>query len=216
MRYLGLNLRKKRNLARLTQEKLAKKIGISRQTLNAIEAGRSIPSLKLAEKLADFFQVELNNLIKRKEEKMKRRDDWFSWLPFDEVASLHNSIDHLFGESFVNSRGVRFSQPRVNMYEKDKNLVVDVELPGFSEKDVNIELSEDTIKVEGEKKGEIEVKSENYYRKESRLGNFSRILSFPYSVDPNKAKATFKNGKLTVIIPKSSKANTKVIKIKPE
>jgi HSP20 family protein len=147
---------------------------------------------------------------------MFRKDDWFSWSPFDEVALLHSAIDRLFGDSFSGSQNVRFSQPKVDMYEKDENLVVEAELPGIEEKDVNIEVSEDAIKIEGEKKGEVEVKSENYYRKESHLGNFSRVLSFPFTVQPDKAKATFKNGELTVTIPKSAEAKKKVIKIKPE
>jgi len=55
METIGHHLKQKRILSNLTQEKLAKKIGISRQSLNAIEAGRSLPSLMLAQKLADFF-----------------------------------------------------------------------------------------------------------------------------------------------------------------
>jgi len=147
---------------------------------------------------------------------MSKKDDWVSWSPFEEVALLHNSIDRLFDDSFSESQKFRFSQPRVDMYEKDEDLIVEAEFPGVEEKDVNIEVAEDVIKIKGQKKGEVEVKSENYYRKESRLGNFSRVLSFPFAVQADKAKATFKNGKLTVTIPKSPQAKKKVIKIKPE
>ena len=212
MKKIGSFLRRKRNLLNLTQEKLAKKIKISRQALNAIECNRSVPTLPVAKKIADFFQIDLNNLIEGKEEKMRKRDDWFSWSPFGDV----DFFDRLIPDSFLSVQPMKFLQPRVDMYEKGNELVIEAELPGVEKKDVNIEFTEDAVKIEGEKKGEMEVKTENYYKKESRSGSFSRVLSFPFPVEIKKAKATFKDGQLRITIPKVAGLTKKVIKIKPE
>ena len=105
--------------------------------------------------------------------------------------------------------------PSVNLSETDKEVKVVAELPGLDEKEVNVELDEDTLVLQGEKKGEEEKKEDTWHRVEHSYGSFRRVVPLPAEVDAAKAKAAFKNGVLTVTLPKRPEAqpNKKTINI---
>jgi HSP20 family protein len=91
--------------------------------------------------------------------------------------------------------------PAIDVFEKEGALHVRAELPGMSEKDVEVNVSGDALTISGEKKEEREVKEENYYRSERTYGKFSRRIALPPGADADQAKATFKNGVLEVDVP---------------
>ena len=139
---------------------------------------------------------------------------------FDPFLKLHTEMNRLFDDVF---RGFgplgragnplmegQFAWPRLEISETDKEVTVSTELPGLSEKDVQVEIANSVLLIRGEKKAErsdnSKFVSERYY------GSFARQIPLD-SVDEDKAKADFKNGILTVTLPKSEQANQNVKRI---
>lgn len=108
--------------------------------------------------------------------------------------------------------------PRVDVSETEKEVKVSVELPGLEEKDVTVELDDEAVTIRGERKEEKEEKGRSWYTKEQTYGSFCRVVPLPTSVDGEKARAKFKNGVLTITIPKleEEQSKRKVVKIESE
>ena len=139
----------------------------------------------------------------------------------DEVSpflTLHREMNRLFDDVFnrfeggvpsLFGRGP--SWPSIEVNASEKELRVSAELPGLDEKDVEILVENDVLTIRGEKRSETEDKdrhfSERYY------GRFERRLALPFEVEEDKAEASFKNGVLTVTLPKSAKAQEKAKRI---
>ncbi len=101
-----------------------------------------------------------------------------------------------------------------DIYDDGKNIILKAELPGIPKENVDIDISEDTITVAGEKEKEEKVEKKDYYRLERSHGSFTRTFSLPAHIRPDEAKATYKNGILEVKAPK--KEGAKKIKVKVE
>jgi len=203
------NLREERNF---TQEELAKALGVSRQSVISLERGKCLPSLPLAFGFRHVFGLPLEEIFDLNEEVNKMTQDLSPFSPMREVSSLHDAIDKLFDENI--SKGGTSIFPVINVYEKETEVVVEAEVPGISEEDLTIEAGDDTITLSGARKSEKEVQEENYFRKETNFGSFSRTINLPSSINKEKAEAELKNGILTVTIPKQKKIKPKVTKIK--
>jgi HSP20 family protein len=145
----------------------------------------------------------------------------------DPFTAFRYEMDRLFDDFF--GRGFGLSQfeggsldrfgafnPQVDVTENDQEVKVIAELPGLTEQDVEVSLSNDVLTISGEKKHEKEDKDENYYRMERSYGSFQRAIPLSAEVESDKVDATFKNGVLTVTLPKSPQAaqNRKKIAIK--
>jgi len=106
--------------------------------------------------------------------------------------------------------------PKVDVKDNKEDIVITAELPGMSEKDVDVILSDNSLTIKGEKKSEKEEKKKDYYRMERTYGSFERSIMLPCEVENAKAEATFKHGVLTVHVPKSAhaKITSKKIPIK--
>ncbi|MEJ2705081.1 MAG: Hsp20/alpha crystallin family protein [Sedimentisphaerales bacterium] len=103
--------------------------------------------------------------------------------------------------------------PPVDIREDDGHVIAEAELPGMSEKEIDVTVSHDTLRISGEKKRHEETKEENYYCLESSYGSFDRTVDLPAEVDENKTEAQFSNGVLTVTMAKSQEAKSKSKKI---
>ncbi len=103
--------------------------------------------------------------------------------------------------------------PRADVSETDEGVEVTVELPGLSEKDVEVSLTDDLLTVKGEKKIEREDSRKGYYLSERSWGAFHRAIPLPPGVDSEKAEAVFRNGVLTVKLPQSAEAKARVRRI---
>ena len=104
--------------------------------------------------------------------------------------------------------------PAVNIAEKDNALEITAELPGMEEKDIDVQFSDGMLVIKGEKKEEKEEKKKDYYLSERHFGSFHRSFRVPDGVDADKIDAQFKNGVLTVSLPKSAEAKKRERKIK--
>lgn len=103
--------------------------------------------------------------------------------------------------------------PAVDIVEKDKEYEITAELPGLDEKNVEVKFADGFLTIKGEKREEKEEKKKDYYLSERHFGSFQRSFQVPESVDADKIVASFKNGVLTVTLPKSPEAQKKEKKI---
>ena len=134
----------------------------------------------------------------------------------DPILSFQKEMDRLFRDFFeVEPFGQRLLStfPEIDVKETEKEMRVSAELPGMEEKDVEVLLDSDSLTIRGEKKHEEEEKGESYYRSERRYGSFCRVIPLTSEVESDKVEAKFKNGVLTVTIPKTEKARADLKKI---
>jgi len=132
---------------------------------------------------------------------------------------LHRSIDDLLEDFFggvpAKTAAVGIT-PRFDVSETDNAVIIEAELPGMDEKDIELTLQENILTLKGEKKREEETKKKNCYISERSYGHFQRSLQLGSGVDAEHVDAAFKNGVLTINIPKlepeQSKARTISIK----
>ena len=140
------------------------------------------------------------------------------WNPIKEVLDLRDDFDRLIDRFFSKDFEI-WEGPRafdVDIYEDADNIILKAEIPGMNKEDISVSLTEDTITISGKKAEEKKIEKENYFRKEIRTGSFSRSFTLPCAVDREKVKATYKNGILEVVLPKSEKAKEKEIKVEVE
>lgn len=139
---------------------------------------------------------------------------------FDEpFYGIQRDMDRFFGDFFGGEFGLSpwssfgaFS-PQVDVKETDQEIKVFAELPGLDEKEVEVSLSRNTLTISGEKKQEKEDKGENYYRMERSYGSFKRAIPLTTEVEADKVEASFKNGVLTVTLPKTAEAQRQTKRI---
>jgi len=103
--------------------------------------------------------------------------------------------------------------PAVDIAEKKKEYEVTAELPGLDESNVEVKFADGLLTIKGDKREEKEERKKDYYLSERRFGSFQRSFQVPDGVDADKIEARFKNGVLTVTLPKSPEAQTKEKKI---
>lgn len=128
------------------------------------------------------------------------------------TRSMFDLVDELWRTPFESALG-QVEYPAVNVSEDEKNITVEAELPGMDSKDIDISLQNNMLLLQGEKKFEDEKKEGNYHRIERSYGSFSRTIPLSSSVDQDKVKASFKNGVLTVTLPKQEVERGKKITI---
>ena len=140
------------------------------------------------------------------------------WDPFRDVTTLQDRINRLFSESLPRWGGEEGTWgswvPAVDIYEKEDNLVLKAELPGMSEKEIDIRVENGVLTLSGERKRESEFKDENVHRTERYYGSFTRTFALPTTVDAEKIRASYKNGILELVLPKAEAARPKRIEIK--
>jgi len=220
-------LKNLREMLDYTQAELADMLGVSRQSLISLERGKCKPSIDLAHEIAEFFDMPIELIFPRIENiknnqggnmtnKEKRElMPWSSFSPFQELSRMHDEIDRMFQDSFFQDRALHSIIPAVNVVNKKDKILVEADLPGVDERDIDIEVSENYVKISGEKKESREVKKDDYYQRESSCGSFSRAVSLPEKVKSDKAEALMEKGKLTIQLPKMKIKGVKVKKIKP-
>ena len=106
--------------------------------------------------------------------------------------------------------------PELDVRENANAITIEAELPGVDEKDVSVTMANGVLTIKGEKKQEKEEKDERYHRVERTYGAFTRSVRLPVAVDASRVTAGFKNGLLTVTLPKTPAAKGTMIPIKAE
>lgn len=106
--------------------------------------------------------------------------------------------------------------PDVDVAETQETLTIKAEVPGMEPKDIQVAIEDGVLTLRGEKRQETEQKDERFYRSERHYGSFARSLRLPVHVDASRATAVFKNGVLTVVLPKTAEARGRAIPITTE
>jgi HSP20 family protein len=108
--------------------------------------------------------------------------------------------------------------PRLDMHETEKELRIDIELPGMKEKDFDIQLDDNTLYIKGEKAWKQEEHDGNIFRSERSYGSFQRLLPLPCEVNPDKVEASYKEGVLILKLHKTDagRRNLRKIKVKTD
>ena len=140
------------------------------------------------------------------------------WEPFRDLVATQDRFNRLFNEALTplfegGGNGSQTWVPAVDIKENDQNIVIQAELAGIDPKDVEARVEDGTLYLKGERKFENETKEENYHRVERSYGSFMRAIALPNSVDADKAAADYKNGVLTLTLPKREEAKPKTIRI---
>jgi HSP20 family protein len=135
----------------------------------------------------------------------------------DPFTALRREMDRLF-DSFGrdvgwSAGGAAAMTPSIDVSETDTEIRIDADLPGVEEKDVDVAISDNVLTIKGEKRAEKEEKKKDFHLVERSYGSFSRSFTLPFAVDANKAKATFKNGVLSISLPKPPEVKAKAKKI---
>jgi HSP20 family protein len=134
----------------------------------------------------------------------------FGISPFSVVKRFGEEMDRLFGDFGLDRNWIppaltveagRTWAPEIEIFERDGELVVRADLPGLKKEDVKVELTDEGLTIEGERRSEHEENGEGYYRSERNYGNFYRRLPLPEGADPDDATAKFHDGVLEVTMP---------------
>ena len=139
--------------------------------------------------------------------------------PMRNLFNLHNEMGRIFGDAFGSQEGGTDTEetpwvPRVDIAETENGFEIRAELPGVSEDDVNVSVTDNLLTIKGEKQQEAETEGKNYHRVERRYGSFQRSFTLPRHIDSGGISAGFKDGVLTLEIPKAEVAKPTEIPIK--
>ena len=138
------------------------------------------------------------------------------WEPTREMMTLREAMDRLFDDAFTRPLSLRdaWSVPAIDMFQTDDEIVVKAALPGIKADEVQINITGEVLTLKGEMKHEEDKKEKAWHIHEQRWGSFERSIVLPTDVVPDKAKAEFDNGILTIALPKAEEVKPKVINIK--
>jgi HSP20 family protein len=144
------------------------------------------------------------------------------WEPFRELATMQHGLNRIFNSAFPHvwerpfrgeDAGERVWAPAVDVFETDRDLVFKVELAGVDPNDVEVRVEDNTLYLKGHRKLEKDTKDQKYHHRERFLGSFARSFTLPHSVDSEKVAAEYRDGVLTLTLPKKEAAKPKTIKI---
>jgi len=136
-----------------------------------------------------------------------------------ELARLHDEMDDLIGSFFGDWGWPTLEHrrwPAIDIAEKDNEFVVKAEVPGCKADDIDISVHGNMLTISGEKKQEEEKKEKGYYHMEMSYGSFRRDLNLASEVDPARIEATYKDGILSIKLPKTEKSKAVKIKVKEQ
>ncbi len=139
--------------------------------------------------------------------------------PYSGASTLQDQVNRLLNQAFGNSSdeaSITTWAPAVDIYETEHELVVKADLPDVRPEDLDIRVENNILTIRGDRKFEKKVDEKNYLRVERTYGSFSRSFSLVNTVNSEAIKADYKNGVLTLTIPKREEAKPKQIKVNVE
>lgn len=147
------------------------------------------------------------------------------WTPFDEAVSLREAMNRLFEESFVRpsrsgagiNGSVAMERLPIDLYETDEALILKARLPGVNPEDVDITINGEELIIKAELASDAaldEAKDWSWYRHELYHGPVGRRINLPTLIQSDKVEATFRNGELTLALPKAEEVKPRSIQVK--
>jgi HSP20 family protein len=138
------------------------------------------------------------------------------WEPFPEMGVIRQQMDRLFEQLLPNDGGEKVGLtliPAAEIVETDGDLKLKIEIPGLEAKDIDVEVTPESVAITGERKSETTTETEGMTRSEFRYGKFQRVITLPAVVDNERVEAEYKNGILHLCIPKAESEKHKAVKV---
>ncbi|MBO3460755.1 Hsp20/alpha crystallin family protein [Aetokthonos hydrillicola Thurmond2011] len=143
------------------------------------------------------------------------------WQPLRELDQMRQQMNRLFdelihtrhSESLFSKKENVTWMPAIELEETDANIIFKAEVPGVSAKNLDVQVSQNAVSIAGEHEEEKRTEDKGFVRSEFRYGKFQRIVPLPVSVKQDQVEAEFKNGLLTLTLPKIQEANSNVVKV---
>ncbi len=140
------------------------------------------------------------------------------WDPFRNVAALQDRINRMFDDSFTQSGGEDEMssygwRPSVDIYEVEVGIVIKADLPGVRKEDVSVEVKDNLLTLKGMREVGADGEDQCYFCQERNFGQFQRTFTLQYNVDPEKIKASFKNGVLKITVPEPEEEQPRKIRV---
>ena len=146
-----------------------------------------------------------------------QRPEVAGWTGFGRLSSLRDEIDRLFEAPLAAltapSQLLSGWSPALDVFETKDSLIVKAELPGMKKADIEVSLHNGSLSISGERTAQENHKDAEVYRSERFVGRFLRTVTLPASVDGDKVKADYKDGVLTITLPKTEEAKPKQIDV---
>lgn len=139
------------------------------------------------------------------------------WDPYPELIAMQDQMNRLLNKSKEHAGGDPFEQelwqPTVDIYEDEHEVVLKLEVPEVEQEDIDVQIEDDTLIIQGVRHLENEDQKKNYQRIERSYGNFRRVFSLPSSVDADRTSARCDKGVLKVVLPKKNQVKSRQIEI---
>lgn len=131
-----------------------------------------------------------------------------------EMDRLQREMNRVFDSYSSSSARSSSRYPAMNVWADEESALITVELPGLKHDDIELNIVENVLTLSGERKPAEEVEGTKYHRQERRYGKFSRTTRLPYKIDVEKVEAVFKNGVLSITLPRVEEDRPKKIAVK--
>jgi len=212
----------------LSQDELARALGISRQSVISLERGEYLPSFPLLIELINFFSCPLDQLVEglpvnqirqqisNNEEGGEGTMQISKWDPYQAIDKMHDDMSDMVEKTFGRvdwPRTIGTTAGAMNIHETDKEYTLDLQVPGFKENEVSLELTDNTLTVSGEKHTDDKEEKKNFVRREWEHASFSRQVRFSQPIKEDKVEAKLTDGTLTITAPKVEPVKPKIKKI---
>jgi HSP20 family protein len=136
-----------------------------------------------------------------------------TWPTLGRMTDLRDEIDRLFEAPLARTAEFIGWTPAFDVYEEKDNFVVKAELPGLKKENIEVSLHDGSLIISGERQNETHAEGTEVYRAERFFGKFQRVITLPAAVATDKVKAEYKDGVLTVTLPKTEEAKPKQIEV---
>lgn len=136
-----------------------------------------------------------------------------TWPTLGRLTDLRDEIDRFFEAPLARTSEFLGWTPPFDVYEEKDNFIVKAELPGMKKEDISVSLQDGNLIISGERKSETRSEGTEIYRAERYFGKFQRMVSLPTTVAAGKVKAEYKEGVLTVTLPKTEEAKPRQIEV---
>jgi HSP20 family protein len=137
--------------------------------------------------------------------------------PLADVVTLRDAVERLFDERFLRPIWPRDAEqetvPALDLFTTQEAVIAKVALPGVKSEDVDVSIADDLVTVRGSYEEQKETKDAGYMHKELSRGSFSRSFALPTAIKPEAATASFKDGLLTLTLPKTEEVKPKHVKV---
>lgn len=136
------------------------------------------------------------------------------WQPFQETTNLRRQMERMFDEmSTVDGETQVNWRPAIELQDTEENVILRAQVPGVEAKDLDVRVTREAVVISGEHRYEKKEQQRGYFRSEFRYGNFQRVVPLPVHVQNDRVQADFKDGILTLTLPKVTEVRNRVVKL---